>query len=127
MNKTEKLLIGIENVLHIASELVDEISHLQSIEEEYRMLKENLFMSQFTKCEREIFELAIDGLNVREMKEFLHKEESAIKKMRKNIIQKLNVKTIKEAVELYENIAHESYRKFNDNHKENFQKLFVVC
>lgn len=36
MDQTEKLLMGIESVLSIASELVDEVSRLKDVEEECR-------------------------------------------------------------------------------------------
>lgn len=54
MDQTEKLLMGIENVLSIASELVDEVSRLKDVEEECRILKEKLFLKQFSKAEKEV-------------------------------------------------------------------------
>ncbi|MFL7944444.1 LuxR family transcriptional regulator (plasmid) [Priestia megaterium] len=44
MEKAEKLLMGIENVLGMASELFDEIARLKQVEEECKTLKEKLFI-----------------------------------------------------------------------------------
>ncbi|MFL0575064.1 LuxR family transcriptional regulator [Priestia megaterium] len=63
MEKAEKLLMGIENVLGMASELFNEVARLKQVEEECKILKEKLFMSQFTRSEKEVFELALDGLS----------------------------------------------------------------
>lgn len=43
MDQTEKLLIGIENILSVASDLVQEVDRLKRVEEESQMLKEKLF------------------------------------------------------------------------------------
>lgn len=52
-DQTEKLLIGIENVLGIAADLVDEVSRLKEVEAEHQMLKEkfHLFFSYCFCCE----------------------------------------------------------------------------
>mgnify|MGYP001121569498 CR=1 FL=1 len=126
MEKTEELLVGIENVLSIANDLVGEITRLKSIEEEFKIMKEQLFLSQFSRAERQVFELAIDGLTSSEMATWLYKERSTISQQRKDICKKLNVKNIKEAVALYENIAHDSREKFSGNQSKNSQKLFAI-
>jgi DNA-binding NarL/FixJ family response regulator len=126
MDKTENLLQGIETVLAIANEVVNEISRLKALEDEFIMVKEQLFLSQFTKSERAIFELAIDGLTTRQMMKWLYKEEGTIKKQRQSILEKLNVSSIKEAVQLYEKIAQESHRKFNFNALHSAEKMFVI-
>ena len=46
MDKSEKLLMGIENILSVASDLVDEVAGLKSVEEECKILKEKVFMNQ---------------------------------------------------------------------------------
>ncbi|MED4045951.1 MULTISPECIES: hypothetical protein [Priestia] len=43
MDQTEKLLIGIENILSVASDLVHEVDRLKRVEEECQILKEKLF------------------------------------------------------------------------------------
>ena len=126
MEKTEQLLIGIESVLQIANELVGEISRLKDIEDEFTLMKEKLFLSQFTRAERQVFELAIDGLSSSEMAKWLYKERSTISQQRKDICKKLRVKNMKEAVELYEKISHEARQKFEGNQPEKVQKLFAI-
>jgi DNA-binding NarL/FixJ family response regulator len=96
MNKTEELLIGIENVLSIANELFDEVSRLKEAKEEFKIMKEQLFLSQFTHAQRQVFELALDGLTSSEMAAWLYKERSTISQQRKDICKKLGVKNIKE-------------------------------
>jgi hypothetical protein len=44
MDQTEKLLMGIKNILSVASDLVQEVDHLKRVEEECQMLKEKLFL-----------------------------------------------------------------------------------
>lgn len=105
MDQTEKLLMGIENVLSIASELVDEVSRLKDVEEECRILKEKLFLKQFTKSEKEVFALALDGHSASEMQEILFKEKATIKMQRRSILQKLNVSSMKEAVDEFQKIS----------------------
>ena len=48
MDQTKKLLIGIEHNLSVASDLIDEISWLKNVEEECKILKETVFLNQFT-------------------------------------------------------------------------------
>jgi DNA-binding CsgD family transcriptional regulator len=126
MEKTEQLLMGIENVLSIANDLVGEITRLKDIEDEFILMKEQLFLSQFTRAEREVFELAIDGVCSSEMAKQLFKERSTISQQRKDICKKLHVKNIKEAVALYEKIAHESHQKFEGKQPKKVQKLFAI-
>lgn len=101
MDRKEKLLIGIENILSVASDLTQEIDRLERIEEECKFLKEQLFLAQFTRPEREIFELAIDGHSVTEMAEILFKERDTIKKQRRSIMRKLHVSSMEEAIQQY--------------------------
>ncbi|MED3918614.1 LuxR C-terminal-related transcriptional regulator [Priestia aryabhattai] len=105
MNQTEKLLMGIENVLSIAAELVDEVSRLKDVEEECRILKEKLFLKQFTLAEKEVFALALDGHSISEMQSILYKEEDTIKTQRRSILQKLNASSMSEAVQQFKNIS----------------------
>jgi DNA-binding CsgD family transcriptional regulator len=126
MNKTEELLIGIENVLSIANELFDEVSRLKEAKEEFKIMKEQLFLSQFTHAQRQVFELALDGLTSSEMAAWLYKERSTISQQRKDICKKLGVKNIKEAVALYEKIAHDSHEKFAGDQSKKSQKLFAI-
>ena len=105
MDQTEKLLMGIENVLSIAAELVDEVSRLKDVEEECRILKEKLFLKQFTKAEKEVFALALDGHSISEMQGILYKEENTIKTQRRNILQKLNASSMSEAIQQFKNIG----------------------
>lgn len=81
-DQSEKLLMGIENILRVASDLVDEVARLKSVEE-CKILKEKVFMNQFTKAEQEVFSLAIDGHSISEIQDILHKEECAIKNQKK--------------------------------------------
>lgn len=78
MVKEKKLLMGIENILRVASDLVDEVVRLKSVEE-CKILKEKVFMNQFTKAEQKVFSLAIDGHSISEIQDILHKEECTIK------------------------------------------------
>ena len=105
MDQTEKLLMGIENVLSIASELVDEVSRLKDVEEECRILKEKLFLKQLSKAEKEVFALALDGHSISEMQEILYKEKDTIKMQRRSILQKLNASSMSEAVQQFKNIS----------------------
>ena len=108
MDQSEKLLIGIENILSVASDLVDEVARLKSVEEECKILKEKVFMNQFTKAEQEVFALAIDGYTVSEMQHILYKEESTIKNQRRSILEKLNTTSMQEAVQLFKNLYSKS-------------------
>lgn len=98
MDQSEKLLMGIEHILSVASDLVDEVARLKSVEEECKILKEKVFLNQFTFAEQQVFELALDGYSGREMQLILSKEEATIKSQRQTIIRKLGVSSIKEAV-----------------------------
>ncbi|WP_340599007.1 helix-turn-helix transcriptional regulator [Priestia megaterium] len=123
MGKAEKLLMGIENVLQIANELFDEVSRLKEIEEECKILKEKLFMEQFTRSEKEVFELALDGLSSSKMAEWLFKERSTISQQRKDICKKLGVKNIKEAVLKFQNLHEKPHQEI---HQDTPQKLINI-
>ncbi|MGG0309547.1 LuxR C-terminal-related transcriptional regulator [Priestia megaterium] len=123
MEKAEKLLMGIENVLGMASELFDEVARLKQVEEECKTLKEKLFMSQFTRSEKEVFELALDGLSSSKMAEWLFKERSTISQQRKDICKKLGVKNIKEAVKKFQNLHQEPQQEI---HQKSPQKLVNI-
>lgn len=123
MEKAEKLLMGIENVLQIANELFDEVSRLKEIEEECKILKEKLFMEQFTRSEKEVFELALDGLSSSKMAEWLFKERSTISQQRKDICKKLGVKNIKEAVLKFQNLHGKPHQ---ETHQDTPQKLVNI-
>lgn len=123
MEKAEKLLMGIENVLQIANELFDEVSRLKEIEEECKILKEKLFMEQFTRSEKEVFELALDGLSSSKMAEWLFKERSTISQQRKDICKKLGVKNIKEAVLKFQNLHGKPHQEI---HQDTPQKLVNI-
>jgi len=111
MDQTEKLLIGIEHVLSLASDLVDEVARLKNVEEECKMLKEKVFMNQLTQAEQEVFALAIDGHSISEIQNLLHKEESTIKNQRKSILKKLNTESMTEAVQQFQNLHQEHSKK----------------
>jgi len=123
MDQTEKLLMGIENILSVASDLVQEVDRLKSVEEECQMLKEKLFLKQFTSSEQEVFTLALDGYSITEMQDILFKEESTIKNQRRSILQKLNVSSMKEAIDFYKKTTQTSSQNFTNYHQEIFQKL----
>ena len=111
MDQSEKLLMGIENILRVASDLVDEVARLKSVEEECKILKEKVFMNQFTKAEQEVFALAIDGHSISEIQDILHKEECTIKNQRRNILKKLDTQTMTEAVQQFQNLHLEPSQK----------------
>lgn len=111
MNQSEKLLMGIENILSVASDLVDEVARLKNVEEECKILKEKVFMNQLTKAEQEVFALAIDGHSTSEMQTILIREESTIQTHRKNIVRKLNASSMKEAVQQFQSLHQESSKK----------------
>ncbi|MFB2350784.1 response regulator transcription factor [Priestia megaterium] len=123
MDQTEKLLIGIENILSVASDLVQEVDRLKCVEEECQILKERLFLKQLMSSEQDIFALALDGHSVREMQDTLFKEENTIKTQRRSILQKLNVSSMKEAIDFYKNTTQTSSQNFTNYHQEIFQKL----
>jgi len=111
MDQSEKLLMGIENILSVASDLVDEVARLKNVEEECKILKEKVFMNQFTKAEQEVFALAIDGHSISEIQDILHKEECTIKNQRRNILKKLDTQTMTEAVQQFQNLHLEPSQK----------------
>ncbi|MFL0575028.1 helix-turn-helix transcriptional regulator [Priestia megaterium] len=123
MDQTEKLLIGIENILSVASDLVQEVDRLKRVEEECQILKEKLFLKQLTSSEQDIFALAIDGHSVKEMQDILFKEENTIKTQRRSILQKLNVSSMKEAIDFYKKTTQTSSLNFTNSHQEIFQKI----
>ncbi|PGK30625.1 LuxR family transcriptional regulator [Priestia megaterium] len=123
MDQTEKLLIGIENILSVASDLVQEVDRLKRVEEECQMLKEKLFLKQLTVSEQDVFALALDGHSVKEMQDILFKEENTIKTQRRSILQKLNVSSMKEAIDFYKKTTQTSSQNFTNYHQEIFQKL----
>ncbi|MGG3160109.1 LuxR C-terminal-related transcriptional regulator, partial [Priestia megaterium] len=89
IDQTEKLLMGIEHILSIASDLVQEVDRLKRVEEECQMLREKLFLKQLTSSEQDVFALALDGYSITEIQDILFKEESTIKNRRRSILQKL--------------------------------------
>lgn len=123
MDQTEKLLMGIESILSVASDLVQEIDRLKRVEEECQILKEKIFLKQFTSSEQDIFALALDGHSVKEMQDILFKEENTIKTQRRSILQKLNVSSMKEAIDFYKKTTQTSSQNFMNYHQEIFQKL----
>ncbi|MBY0213360.1 LuxR family transcriptional regulator [Priestia megaterium] len=123
MDQTEKLLIGIENILSVASDLVHEVDRLKRVEEECQILKEKLFLKQLRSSEQDIFTLALDGHSITEMQNILFKEESKIKNQRRSILQKLNVSSMKEAIDFYKKTTQTSSQNFTNYHQEIFQKL----
>jgi DNA-binding NarL/FixJ family response regulator len=123
MDQTEKLLVGIEHILSVASDLVQEVDRLKRVEEECQMLKEKLFLKQLTSSEQDVFVLALDGHSVIEMQDILFKEESTIKNQRSSILQKLNVSSMKEAIDFYKKTTQTSSQNFTNYHQEIFQKL----
>lgn len=123
MDQTEKLLIGIENILSVASDLVQEVDRLKRVEEECQMLKEKLFLKQLTVSEQGVFVLALDGHSITEMQNILFKEKSIIKNQRRSILQKLNVSSMKEAIDFYKKTTQTSSQNFTNYHQEIFQKL----
>ena len=123
MDQSEKLLMGIENILSVASDLVDEVGRLKRVEEECKILKEKLFLKQLTPSEQDVFALALDGYSITEMQDILFKEESTIKNQRGSILQKLNVSSMKEAIDFYKKTTQTSSQNFTNYHQEIFQKL----
>lgn len=123
MDQTEKLLVGIEHILSVASDLAQEVDRLKRVEEECQMLKEKLFLKQFTLSEQDVFALALDGNSVKEMQDILFKEENTIKTQRRSILQKLNVSSMKEAIDFYKKTTQTSSQNFTNYHQEIFQKL----
>ncbi|MFP3846847.1 LuxR family transcriptional regulator [Priestia filamentosa] len=91
MDQKEELLIGIENILRSASDLVKEVDRLERI-------KEELLLSNISKAEREVFALALDGHSSSEMQKILFKNESRIKMQRCSNLRKLHVSSMQEAI-----------------------------
>ncbi|MQR87277.1 LuxR family transcriptional regulator [Bacillus megaterium] len=123
MNQTEKLLMGIENILSVASNLVQEVDGLKLVEEECQMLKEKLFLKQLTLSEQYVFALVLDGHSVKEMQGILFKAENTIKTQRRNILQKSIASSMKEAIDFYKRTTQTSSQNFTNYHQEIFQKL----
>ncbi|MEE3897178.1 LuxR family transcriptional regulator [Priestia megaterium] len=94
MDQTEKLLMGIERILSVASDIVQEVDHLKRVEEECQMLKEKNFKKQLILSEQDVFALALDDRSITEMQDILFKEESIIKNQRRSILQKSNVSSM---------------------------------
>ncbi|MGV2503365.1 LuxR family transcriptional regulator [Priestia megaterium] len=74
-------------------------------------MKEKVFLNQFTVAEQQVFELALDGYSGREIQLILSKEETTIKSQRQNIIRKLGISSMKEAVKKFQHSEYESPRK----------------
>jgi len=123
MDQTGKLLVGIEHILSVASDLIQEVDRLKRVEEECQMLREKLFLKQLTSSEQDVFALALDGHSITEMQNILFKEESTIKTQRRSILQKLNVSSMKEAIDFYKKTTQTSSQNFTNYHQEIFQKL----
>jgi DNA-binding NarL/FixJ family response regulator len=104
MDRKEKLLIGIENILSVATDLTKEMDRLERVEEECKFLKEQLFLAQFNRAERQIFELAIDGHNSTQMANALFRSKETVKLQRRSIMRKLKVSSIEEAVQKYKEV-----------------------
>ncbi|KAB2486519.1 response regulator transcription factor [Priestia endophytica] len=104
MDQREKLLIGIEHILDVASDLTQEMDRLERVEEECKFLKEQLFLAQFNRAERQVFELAVDGHSATEMAKILFKSRETIRGQRRSIIRKLQVSSIEEAVRKYKEV-----------------------
>ncbi|MEB2268458.1 LuxR C-terminal-related transcriptional regulator [Priestia megaterium] len=120
MEKTEKLLVGLEHILSVSSDLVQEVDRLKRVEEECQMLKEKLFKKQPTSSEQAVFALALDGHSVTEMQDILFKEENTIKTQGRRILQKLNVSSMKEAIDFYKKTTQTSSQNFTNYHQEIF-------
>jgi DNA-binding CsgD family transcriptional regulator len=103
--------MGIENILSVASDLVDEVARMKSVEEECKILKEKIFMNQLTQAQKEVFALAIDGHSILEIQDILHKKECTIKNQRRNILRKLNTPSMTEAVQQFQNLHREPSQK----------------
>ncbi|MFP3669001.1 helix-turn-helix transcriptional regulator [Priestia sp. SIMBA_032] len=109
MVKEKKLLMGIESILRVVSDLADEVARLKSVEEECKILKEKVFMNQFTKAEQEVFSLAIDGHSISEIQDILDKEECTIKNQ-KSILKKFIASSMPEAVQQFLNLYQELHK-----------------
>ncbi|MBX9998196.1 MULTISPECIES: LuxR C-terminal-related transcriptional regulator [Priestia] len=123
MGQTEKLLVGIEHILSVSSDLVQEVDRLKRVEEECQMLLKKLLKKQPTSSEQAVVALALDGHSVTEMQDILFKEENTIKTQGRRILQKLNVSSMKEAIDFYKKTNQTSSQNFTNYHQEIFQKL----
>lgn len=103
--------MGIENILSVASDLVDEVAGLKSAEKECKTLEQKVFMNQITQAEQEVFALSIDGHSISEIQDILHKEECTIKNQRRSILKKLNTQSMTEAVKQFQNLHQEPSQK----------------
>ncbi|MGN7485160.1 LuxR family transcriptional regulator [Priestia megaterium] len=106
MDQSEKLLMGIERILSVASDLVDEVARLKSVEEEWKILKEKVFMNQLTKAGQEVF--ALDGHSISAIQDIFHKEECTIKNQKRSILKKWNTSCMTESVQQFLNLYQES-------------------
>ncbi|WDC91105.1 MULTISPECIES: hypothetical protein [Priestia] len=84
------------------------------------MLKEKLFLKQLTVSEQGVFVLALDCHSITEMQNISFKEESTIKNQRRSILQKLNVSSMKEAIDFYKKTTQTSSQNFTNYHQEIF-------
>lgn len=105
MDQSEKLLMDIERILSVASDLVDEVARLKSVEER-KILKEKVFMNQLTKAGQEVF--ALDGHSISATQGIFHKEECTIKNQKRSILKKWNTSCMTEAVQQFLNLYQES-------------------
>ena len=108
MDQSENLLMGIDNILSVASDLVGEVAGLKSAEKECKTLEQKVFMNQITQAEQEVFALAIDGHSISEIQDILHKEECTIKNQKRSILKKWNTSCMTEAVQQFLNLYQES-------------------
>ena len=116
----------IEHILSVASDLVQKVDCLKQVEEEYKTLKEKLFLKQFTPSEKDVFALILDGHSIVEIQDILFKEESTIKNQRRCILQKLNVSSMKEAIDFHKKTTQTFTQNSTNYHQEIFQKLFRI-
>lgn len=73
------MLLGIENILSVASDLVQEVDPLKGLEEECQMLKEKLFMKQFTSSEQDVFALDLMVILLKKCKIFCSKKRTQLR------------------------------------------------
>ena len=71
------------------------VDWVKNVEEECKILKETVFLNQFTIAEPQVFELALDRYSGRDMQLILPKEETTIRSQRPHIIRKLGVSSMK--------------------------------
>ncbi|MCY8233764.1 hypothetical protein [Priestia endophytica] len=76
MEQTEKLLIGIENVLRIANELINEMADLQAMKEDYIRLKEQLFLINLQELNEKFLSLLwINVVCVKQQRFYIEKKK----------------------------------------------------